>query len=190
MAIINPSQFLLPNQGGVVGSAQENIALQEEQLARTEELTRPFREAGLGTALPSLVSLARGGEVDFQPSQLFRRQLERGREGILRSQAGAGGVKSSRTFERLSDLVAGLAAEDIGRYEQGQLSLLQTGLGAERQLSQASQAMTGNVGAIYGNLGQQQNIAGQIRGQAARARGETRARGIESLAMLPLLAMR
>jgi hypothetical protein len=147
-------------------SAQENIALQEAQLEEIERLTAPFREAATGQALPALSALAFGGEVDFQPSQLFQQQLERGREGILRQQAGRGGLKTSRTFERLADLVGGLAAEDVGRFEQRQLGLLQTGLGSEEALRQAGTSLTGNIGAIRSGLGQGLNLSQQQLAQA------------------------
>lgn len=166
-------------------SANENIALQERQLAEIERITAPFREAATGTALPSLSALALGGDVDFQPSQLFERQLDRGRTGVLRGQAAGGaGVKSSRTFERLSDLVSGLAAEDFGRFEAGNLSLLNQGVTATGQLGQAGSQLTGNVGAIFSNLGQGLNVQGQQRGQAERARAQTLSGGIQGLGSL------
>lgn len=156
-------------------SARENIALQESQLAEIERLTAPFRDAATGTALPSLSALAFGGDIDFQPSQLFQQQLESGREGILQQQSGGGaGVKSSNTFQRLSDLVSGLASEDMGRFEQGNLDLLNRGVTATNQLGQAGSQLTGNVGGIFSNLG-------QGLGQAERAFGQSRNASLQGL---------
>jgi len=161
-------------------SAFENIALQEEQLGKVSELTDPFRQAGQ-KGLGALSNLAFGGDVDYQPSKLFGQQLESGRRGILRQQAGGGGIKSSRTFERLSDLVSGLAAEDVGRFESGQLDLLRTGLRAEDVLRQTGGQTGQTVGNIFGNLGQGLNLAEQQKGQAALAQSQTLAGGVRGL---------
>lgn len=169
-------------------SASEGIELSREQLARIEELTAPFREAATGTALPTLSALAMGGEVDFQPSELFQTQLERGREGILRGQAAGPGLKSSTTFERLSDLVSGLAAEDVGRFERGQAGLLELGRGAEQGLLQAGGRLTGNIGDILTNLGAGQAATAQNLAQQQAATGQTIAGGLGSLAQLLAVA--
>lgn len=164
-------------------SAQAGISLNESQLARIEELTAPFRQAATDVALPNLSALAFGGDVDFQPSQLFGRQLEQGRKGILTSQTGAGpGLKSSNTFERLADLVGGLASEDVGRFEQGQLSLLQSGLGSEQALNQAGTTLTGNIAGLQSNLGQGLNISQQNLGQAKQASLQGLSSGLSGLA--------
>lgn len=167
-------------------SAQENIALQEEQLAEIERLTAPFRNVATGQALPALSALAFGGEVDYQPSRLFQQQLERGREGILRQQAGRGGIKSSGTFERLADLVGGLASEDVGRFEQRQLGLLQTGLGSEEALRQAGTQLTGNISGALGQLGQGLNLSAQQLGQAQAAGLQSLGSGFGGLSDLML----
>lgn len=169
-------------------SAEANIALQERQFAEIEKLTEPFRAIATGTALPTLTALATGGDVDFQPSQLFRRQLESGREDILTGQAARGTLKSSPTFERLSDLVSGLAAQDIGRFEQSQLGLLQSGLRAEDVLRQSGTSTAGNVAGIFGNLGQGLNLAQQNLAQAQIAGAQSLGSGIQSLGQLALLA--
>lgn len=172
--------------GSLSESARQNIALQEEQLAEIERLTAPFRAAATDVALPTLSAFARGGDVDFTPSALFGRQLETGRQGVLRQQAARGGVKSSGTFERLADLVSGLAAEDVGRFEQGQLALLQSGLGGEEALRQAGTTLTGNIGGILGSLGQGLNLQQQQQAQAERARAQTLASGVSGLGDLAL----
>lgn len=155
------------------GSAEKGIALQERQLERIEDLNKPFMKTALNRALPTLSSFARGGDVRFKPSQLFEQQLETGERGILRQQAGRGGIKSSRTSERLSDLVSGLIAEDVGRFEQGNLALLQQGIGSEQALTQAGRTLGGNVQGLYSNLGQGLNVAQQQKGasQAAALQG-------------------
>lgn len=165
-------------------SAQEGIALNESQLAEIEKLTAPFREAATGTALPALSALAFGGDVDFQPSQLFETQLTRGREGILGGQAARGAIKSSSTFGQLSDLVSGLAAEDIGRFERGQAGLLEAGRGAEAGLTQAGTRLSGNIGDILSNLGRSESIVAQNLGQQRAATGRTVASGLAGLSQL------
>jgi len=170
--------------GSLEQSAMENIALQEAQLAEIERITAPFREAATDTALPTLSSLAFGGDVDFQPSQLFGQQLERGRENVFRSQAGVGGVKSSRTFERLADLVSGLASEDVGRFEQGNQFLLNQGVTATNQLGQAGTQLTGNIGSIFSNLGQGLSSQAQQEAQSTLARSQTLASGVQGLGNL------
>ena len=142
----------------LTSSNAQNIALQESQLAEIQKLFKPFTAAAKNTALPNLSSLAFGGSLDYQPSQLFGQQLEQGREGILGQQAAGGaGLKSSNTFSRLSDLVSGLAAEDMGRFEQGNLGLLQSGIGSEGALNQASNTLGNNISASNQNVGNQLN---------------------------------
>ena len=171
-----------PDPTTLEGSAMANIDLQKSQLAKIEELTGPYRRAGTDVALPNLSALAFGGNVDYQPSQLYNQQLSAGRQGVMRSQAAGGaGVKSSRTFERLADLVSGLAGEDLGRFEQGNQTLLNQALTATNQLGQAGSQLTGNVGNIYGNLGQGLNLAAQQRGQGQLAQSQTLKSGVTGL---------
>lgn len=171
-----------PDPTTLEGSAMANIDLQKSQLAKIEELTGPYRKAGTDVALPNLSALAFGGNVDYQPSQLYNQQLSAGRQGVMRSQAAGGaGVKSSRTFERLADLVSGLAGEDMGRFEQGNQTLLNQGLTATNQLGQAGSQLTGNIGNIYGNLGQGLNLAAQQRGQGQLAQSQTLKSGVTGL---------
>lgn len=169
-------------------SAEEGIALNEAQIAEIERLTAPFRQAATGTALPQLSALALGGDVDFQPSQLFQTQLEQGREGILKSQAAGPGIKSSATFGKLSDLVSGLAAEDVGRFESGQRALLETGRGAEQGLTAAGSRLSGNIGDILSNLGAGQAATAQNLAQAQISGGQTLAGGLSGLSQLLLTA--
>lgn len=165
-------------------STQEGIALNEAQLAEIEKLTEPFRAAATGTALPTLSSLALGGNVDFQPSRLFGSQLEQGRENILRGQAAGPGIKSSATFGKLSDLVSGLAAEDVGRFERGQAGLLEAGRGAEQGLLQAGTRLSGNIGDLLSNLGRGQAATAQNLAQQQIASGQTAGSGLQGLAQL------
>lgn len=165
-------------------SAQEGIALNEAQLSEIEKLTEPFRTAATETALPTLSSLALGGEVDFQPSQLFGTQLARGRENILQSRAAGPGLKASGTFENLSDLVSGLASEDVGRFERGQTGLLEAGRGAEQGLLQAGTRLSGNIGGLLSNLGAGQAATSQNLAQQQIASGQTAASGLQGLAQL------
>lgn len=181
--------YVQPGPTTLEGSAMANIDLQKAQLAKIEELTAPYRQAGINTALPNLSALAFGGNVDYQPSQLFKQQLDQGQQGVLRGQAAGGaGVKSSRTFERLVDLVSGLAGEDLGRFEQGNQSLLNQGITATNQLGQAGSQLTGNVSNIYSNLGQGVNLAAQQRAQGQIARGQTINSGLSGLGQLAMTA--
>lgn len=166
-------------------AAEQDIALQRGQLETIAGQTQPFRAAATETALPALTALALGGDIDLQESPLFQAQLETGRRGTLRGQAGGGaGVKSSRTFEKLSDLVSGLAAEDVGRFEQGNLSLLNQGLAATNQLGQAGSALTGNISQAFSGLGRGLSEAQQSLGQARNAAFQGAASGLSGLSQL------
>lgn len=167
-------------------SAEAGIALNESQIAEIERLTAPFRGAATGTALPSLSALAMGGDVDFQPSKLFGAQLEQGREGVLKGQAAGPGIKSSATFGKLSDLVSGLAAEDVGRFEQGQRALLEAGRTAEQGLTSAGSRLSGNIGDILSNLGASEAASASNLAQAQIAGGQTLAGGLQGLSQLLL----
>ncbi len=167
-------------------SAEAGIDLNESQIAEIERLTEPFRTAATGTALPNLSALALGGDVDFQPSKLFGAQLEQGREGLIKGQAAGPGIKSSSTFGKLSDLVSGLAAEDVGRFESGQRSLLETGRTAEQGLSAAGGRLSGNIGDILSNLGAGKASSASNLAQAQIAGGQTLAGGLQGLSQLLL----
>lgn len=169
-------------------SAEAGIALNEAQIAEIERLTAPFREAATGTALPQLSALAFGGDVDFQPSRLFQTQLEQGREGILKGQAAGPGIKSSATFGKLSDLVSGLAAEDVGRFERGLASVAEAGRGAEAGLTAAGSRLSGATGDILSGLGAGQRATAQQLAQAQIAGGQTLAGGLSGLSQLLLTA--
>ena len=161
----------------------QNIALQESQLAEIQKLFQPFTDAAKNTALPNLSSLAFGGSLDYQPSQLFGQQLTQGREGILGQQAAGGaGLKSSNTFSRLSDLVSGLASEDMGRFEKGNLGLLQAGIGSEGALNQASNTLGNNISASNQNLGNQLNQSYQNYGQQRQQSMQSLGSGLSGLA--------
>jgi hypothetical protein len=167
-------------------SAESGIALNQQQLAVVEKLTQPFRDAGTQTALPNLQALAQGGDVDFQPSKLAGRQLEAGREGILKSRSG-GSLKSSGTFSNFADLATRVSAEDVGRFEQDQLDLLRTGLKGEDILRGTSTQTAGNVGGIFSNLGRAQNLSLQQLAEQQKAGGETLSSGVQSLSQLAFL---
>jgi len=173
----------------------ENLAFQQGKLDQIRSSTAPFRSAATDTAIPALSALAFGGEIDFEPSKLFDVSLARGREGVLEGQAARSGVKSSGTFERLADLVSGLASEDIGRFESGNLSLLNTGQRAENILSGAESSIAGNIGGIFRNKGQLAQLSSQQRGQSAAdlisqggqsalSKAQTTAGGIKGLSSL------
>lgn len=169
-------------------SAGRAILQQEEQLERIEGITQPVRDVATETALPTLSSLALGGDVDYQPSELLTKQLETGREGVLRNRAAGSGVKSSTTFENLSDLAQGLVSDDIQRFEQGNINLLNTGLRAEDVVRQTGTSTAGNVSNIFGNLGSQLNQAQQNIAGSQIATGQTVDSGLSSLLTLGLLA--
>lgn len=169
-------------------SAQAGINLNEEQLARIEELTAPFRAAATETALPQLSALAFGGDVDFTPSKLFETQLSQGRENILQGQAAGPGIKSSATFGKLSDLVSGLASEDIGRFERGQAGLLELGRGAQQGVTQAGSRLTGNIADLLTNQQAGIGATAQSLGQQRLATGQTIASGLGGLTQLLALA--
>jgi len=164
-------------------SAAQNIALQKDQLDRIAEITAPFRAEATRTALPQLSALALGGEIDYRPSMFANRQLEQGREAVLRQQA-PGGIKSSRTFERLADLATGIGAEDLNRFEQGQRSILNPGVLATQQLGQVSGQIGANIGSIFSNLGQQQNLVQQNLAQAQAQQAANQAEGLSNLSRL------
>ena len=154
-------------------STRAGIAQQEDQLAELERLQGPFRESALETALPNLEALAFGGDVDFQPSKLFQLQSDIGQRGIRRKLAAQGKFGSSQRFEEESGLLQGLAAEDLGRFEAGQLALLQSGIGATDALNVAGGTLSGNIAALQSNLGAAQAAAAQAAGaqQAASLQG-------------------
>lgn len=168
-------------------SAGQAILQQEQQLDKISGLTQPFRQVATDTAMPTLSALALGGEVDYQPSELLGRQLESGREGILQNRAAGGSIKSSGTFENLGDLASNLSAEDIGRYEQGNINLLNTGLRAEDILRGAETSVTGAAGNIFSGLGASLNTAQQNIANAELANAQTLGSGISSLSSLALL---
>jgi len=167
-------------------SADQNIALQEEQQSKISDLTDPFRSAGRDVALPSLSALAFGGEVDFQPSKLFERQVEQGRDNIIQNRTG-GNLKSSRTFENLADLVTGAASQDIGRFEQGQNTLLNSGQRAENVLRGVETGTAQRIGSIFNNLGQGLNNQKQQLAQAQDAGAQSFSNTLGGLAKFLLL---
>jgi len=172
----------LANQQLQSGQVPDAVNLQRQQLAVIEDLTRPFREAATGKALPTLASLALGQDADipFQPSKMLTEQLSRGRESIYKQQS-PGGLKSSRTFERLADLATGAAADDVSRFEQGQRSILTPGQLATQNLAQAGSQLGSNISGIYSSMGQQANILAQQKAQAEAQRGANIGQGIASL---------
>lgn len=165
-------------------SAEAGISLNQEQLAKIEELTAPFRAAATDTALPQLTALAFGGNIDYTPSKLYETQLQQGRENILQGQAAGSGIKSSATFGKLSDLVSGLASEDIGRFERGQASLLELGRGAQQGLTQAGSRITGNIADLLTNQQAGVGATAQSLAQQRLATGQTIASGVGGLTQL------
>ena len=125
------------------------------------------------------------GDIDFQPSQLFKTQLEQGREGVLESQAGSGaGIKSSNTFEKLSDLVSRLASEDVGRFEKGQAALINPGITAEQSLKTSGTRLTGNISDILSNLGSGTQATAQNLAQQQIQSGQSAGAALSSIGSL------
>lgn len=168
-------------------SAGRAILQQEQQLQNTTEQTQPFRDLATDTAIPQLSALALGGETGYQQSDILSRQLESDREGILKNRAAGPGIKSSGTFKNLADLASTLSAEDVGRFEQGNIDLLNTGLRGEEILRSAEDATTGAASNIYSGLGQNLNASQQNVASAQLTNAATLGSGISSLSSLALL---
>ena len=135
------------------GNTRAGITQQEQQMGLLDKLQGPFRDAALNSAMPNLQSLAFGGEIDYQPSKLFELQSKVGQRGIRRRLAAQGKLDSSQRFEEEGALLQGLAAEDLQRFEQGQLAQLQTGLDSTEALNAAGQTLGGNISNLRSNLG-------------------------------------
>lgn len=151
-------------------SAQAGIAQQEQQEAFLQERYQGYYDQGVN-ALGKLSSLY-SGDVEgsgYTQSATYDYQLEKGREGIDTQQAKSGLLNSSSTAKREAGLVSGLAAEDMNRYEGGLLSQIQMGAGSAEAMSAASQSVSGNIGSLYGALGQGLNTSLQNMGQARQA---------------------
>ena len=173
-------KYVVNNPARPINQAKSNIAQQRQQFSQLEGLTQPFIDAATKTALPQLSNMAFGGNIDYQPSVLFGRQLEQGKENIFQQQAARGGLKSSNTFSRLSDLVSGLAANDLGRFEQGQQGLLNQGVLALNQLDNAQQGAQGNVQTLLSMLQDQSRMMANRSAQDSIARTENVANTIGS----------
>lgn len=139
----------------LIGSTKRGISEAERQLSRIEQLQAPFRGQALETALPSLTALATGvGETGFKSSKLFQLQAEQGTRAIKRRLAAQGKFSSSQRFEETADLISKLSAEDVGRFEAGNLAQLQVGIGSTAALNKAGLALGTAGKSLLSSLGE------------------------------------
>ena len=139
----------------LTGSVKAGITEKERQLSKIEQLQKPFRDVALETALPSLTALATGvGETGFTSSKLFQLQADQGTRAIKRRLAAQGKFSSSQRFEETGDLLSKLAAEDVGRFEAGNLAQLQVGIGSTAALNKAGLALGTSGKSLLSTLGE------------------------------------
>jgi len=155
-------------------SAQEGIAQQQRMEDEARAAFKPYYDQGVEAA-GKLASLYSGNVADsgYQPSELYKYQLEQGKEGITAQQSKRGLLHSSATEERKAGLVSGLAAEDVERYAGGLLSQVQMGSGSAGAMSAAGQAASGNIAGLYSALGGGLNTSAQAYGQQRQSSFQT-----------------
>lgn len=158
------------------GSAAASIKQQELQRKIVETLYDPYYKSATEGALPQLMAMATGeGDVDYTPSKLYEYSKKKGERNIRRQQAARGLLGSSATEDIKAEFGADLAGEEAERLYAGQLSRLQMGAGAADAVTGASQALGGNIGAIYSSLGGQ-------KASEELALGQSRASAYQGLA--------
>lgn len=154
----------------LVASAEAGVAAQKEMQAKSEEMFKPYYEAGL-RSFGDLRSMATGGDLPegYQPSKLYEYQTEQGNKAITASATKQGLLHSSATDQRRADLASGLAAEEAQRVYGGELSTVQLGTASADSINAASRSLGGNVGSLYSNLGSSLNANTQAYGQARKS---------------------
>ena len=170
--------------GILTASAQEGIAMQEEQESFLRDRYDPYYQGAVGEdgALSNLQTMAQGGEMDYTPSRLFEYQKRKGLENIKTGQAKAGLLYSSATETRKAGFMGDLAAEESERAYGGQLSRVQMGAGAAGAVSAAGANVSGNIGALYSSLGAGLNVTQQAYGQGRQASFQTAGNTLGNLA--------
>lgn len=162
----------------------EEVAALEEQESFMRDMYDPYYQGAVGEdgALSNLQTMAMGGEMDYTPSRLFEYQKRKGLENIKTGQAKAGLLHSSATESRKAGFMGDLAAEESERAYGGQLSRVQMGAGAAGAVSAAGSSVSGNIGALYSNIGSRLNLTQQAYGQAKQAIFQTAGNTLSNLA--------
>lgn len=155
--------------GILEASTQAGIESQEAMRERIKQMYEPWYQGAVTDALPQLGAMTTGGELDYEPSKLYKYQKKIGERNVNRSMASKGLFESSASQQKMSDLRLGLAEEEMDRLYSGELSRVQLGSGAADAVSAASRSLGGNVAGLYTGLGGGLNAANQQYGQARQS---------------------
>ena len=154
---------------------RESIASQEKMFGISKKMMDPFREAGL-TGMEQMMALGgmsgpdaqREAMQQIQGSPEYKMLQKESRQGILSGASATGGLRGGNTQRSMAELnpnlLMGLADRQYGRL---------TGLTNLGQASAAGQA--GNAMTLGANLGQTQQLGGQLQAQAHTQYGQARA---------------
>lgn len=166
----------------LMSSAASGIESLEAQHTILKELYEPYYTQATETALPALQAMITG-EYDYKPSAIYELQKEVGERAIKRGRAARGALGTSGTEMELASLRTGLLTEDIERDYGERLAQLQLGAGSASAISAASGALSGNVGSIYGALGEQQAAISNVYGQARQSAYSTLGNTLQNLGL-------
>ena len=165
-------------------AADEAIGFQRGQIGQVTELFDPFVQAG-ERPLADLVSAITGeGDFQFQPSERFQTDLERGTRATRRGAAARGLLDSSGTEARLSDLVNALTGREVQSQISNRLQPIQVAQDASRTIGSAEAAGAGAGSSIFSNLASQNLLNAQNLGQARSSSFQSAAGSLQGLANL------
>lgn len=175
--------------------ARATIAEQRRQYNRTEQLQKPFYDAGVG-ALNQLVPLASNytpfGMEQFEADPGYSFRMDEGMKALERSAAARGGLLSGGMMKGIQRFGQGLASDEytnaFNRYQterNARLNPLQSlaGMGqtTSQQIGQAGQTMANNIGqtnqAMGTNLGNIYTTTANNTGNAITGAAQARASG-------------
>jgi hypothetical protein len=174
--------------GKAQDSANKQMDLQREQMARQEELQAPFREGGLTAQnrMLLLLGLRQPGEgdnaadagkygrdfsmADYQADPGYSFRLSEGIKQLQRTAAARGGLLSGSTLKGITRFGQDTASQEyqnaFNRYQvnrSNQIQSLQSLMGA----GQSATNVLGNAGQQYANnMGESVAAAGNARGSA------------------------
>lgn len=138
-------------------AAQDAIAAQQRMMDQVNAMYAPYREAAT-QGWGDYTSMAAGGEGGQMPmSPQYQMEMARNTQAINRGMGSRGGFRSSGRGAALGEAALQAGQSEAARQYGRQLDLQRMGTGAIQQMGQAGQAAGGNVGAAYGNLGQNIN---------------------------------
>jgi len=159
--------------GAQTAASEASIAEQQRQFNATQELLRPYVEAGTGSLAAQQALLGLSGEeaqqqaiAGLETSPTFTALQQQGEEAILQNAAATGGLRGGNTQGALAQFRPALLSKLIQQQFENLGGLTATGQASAAGQAQLGQQSANSISSLLGDIGSAQAGSALATGQA------------------------